>query len=276
MPAYGVSDVERVLQMSRGTIRSLIKAGFVSPARGPHREYLFSFQDLIVLRTARALNAAKVSPRRITHSLKQLRERLPAQVPLSGLTICAVGDRVVVQEGSRRWQADSGQYLLALDVSVSGGELSLLVRGAPAVEVDAGEPDAEDWFNQGWELEKVDTARARRAYERALEIEPAHAGASINLGRLWHEAGQLARAERAYRAALERNNEDALLLFNLAVVLEDAGRGKEALPLYEAALAIDPKFADAHYNLALAYEAAGDARRAIRHLGEYRKLTRER
>src|SRR6185436_10715210 len=124
MPAYGVSDVERVLQMSRGTIRSLIKAGFVSPARGPRREYLFSFQDLIVLRTARALNAAKVPPRRITRSLKQLRE----QMPLSGLSIRAVGDRVVVQEGARRWQADSGQYLLDLDVSISGGELSLLER----------------------------------------------------------------------------------------------------------------------------------------------------
>jgi tetratricopeptide (TPR) repeat protein len=270
MPAYGVNDVERVLQMSRGAIRSLIKAGFVSPARGPRREYLFSFQDLIVLRTARALNAAKVPPRRITLSLKQLRDHLPEQVPLSGLSIRAVGDRVVVQEGNRRWQADSGQYLLDLDVRMAGGELSLLERGASAPA--SHEPDAEDWFNRGWELEKEDAARARHAYERALELDPAHTGASINLGRLWHEAGDLARAERAYRVALQRNARDALLLFNLAVVLEDAGRGAEAVPLYEAALAIDPKFADAHYNLALAYEAAGEARGAIRHLGEYRKL----
>jgi len=271
MPAYGVNDVERVLQMSRGTIRSLIKAGFVSPARGPRREYLFSFQDLIVLRTARALNAAKVPPRRITLSLKQLREHLPEQIPLSGLSIRAIGNRVVVQEGSHRWQADSGQYLLNLDVSVAHGELSLLERSAPIAQEEP-EPDAEDWFNQGWELEKEDIVGARRAYERALEIDPAHTGAGTNLGRLWHETGQLARAERAYRAALERNGNDVLLLFNLAVVLEDAGRSAEALPLYEAVILLDPKFADAHYNLALVYEAAGDPRRAIRHLGEYRKL----
>jgi tetratricopeptide (TPR) repeat protein len=267
MPAYGVSDVERVLQMSRGTIRSLIKAGFVSPARGPRREYLFSFQDLIVLRTARALNAAKVPPRRITRSLKQLREHLPEQMPLSGLSIRAVGDRVVVQEGARRWQADSGQYLLDLDVSISGGELSLLER-AP----EPPSADAEEWFNRGWDLERQDIAKARQAYQRALELDPGHTGAAINLGRLWHEAGELADAERVYRAALARTHDDPLLPFNLAVVLEDAGRGAEAIPLYEAALAIDPRFADCHYNLALAYEEAGNPRGAIRHLGEYRKL----
>src|SRR5689334_880716 len=276
MPSYGVADVERVLQMSRGTIRSLIKAGFVSPARGPRREYLFSFQDLIVLRTARALNAAHVPPRRITRSLKQLRDRLPDQVPLSGLSIRAVGDHVVVQEGGARWQADSGQYLLDLDVSVAGGELSLLERSA-ADDTHSDEQshaDAETCFDRGWELEKHDAAGARAAYEQALELSPHYTEASINLGRLWHEAGELARAERVYRDALKQDATDPLLRFNLGVVLEDAGKRAEAIALYLSALALDPKFADCHYNLALAYEAAGDAKRAIRHLAEYRKLTR--
>lgn len=275
MPAYGVADVERVLQMSRGTIRSLIRAGFVSPARGPRREYLFSFQDLIVLRTARALNAANVPSRHITRSLKQLRSHLPDQVPLSGLSIRAVGDRVVVQEGKRRWQADSGQYLLDIDVSVAGGELSLLERAPAPSRVDAEEPprvDAEDWFSRGWDLEKEDSVQARESYRRALELNPAHSGAAINLGRLLHEARELALAERVYRAALQHRPDDPLLLFNLAVLVEEVGRGTEAIALYEAALAIDPRFADCHYNLALAYDAAGDRRRAIRHLGEYRKL----
>lgn len=270
-PAYGVADVERVLQMSRATILSLVKAGFVSPARGPRREYLFSFQDLIVLRTARALNAAKVPPRRITRSLKQLRDHLPERMPLSGLSIRAVGDRVVVQEGARRWQAESGQYLLDLDVSVADGHLSVLERPAPAPAV---EDDAQGWFQKGWELEREDPAGARAAYERALVLDPAHADAAINLGRLCHEAGELDRAEGVYRAALEFNLRNAVLLFNLALVLEDAGRRSSAIELYEAAIAADPKFADAHYNLALAYEAAGNARSAIRHFGAYRRLVK--
>src|SRR5437016_1016018 len=83
MHQYGVRDVERLLRLPRSTIRSLVNAGFVSPERGPRKSYLFSFQDLIVLRTAQALAAAKVPPRRITKSLKQLRRHLPDAMPLS-------------------------------------------------------------------------------------------------------------------------------------------------------------------------------------------------
>jgi len=296
MREYGVREVERVLQISRSTILGLIKAGFVSPTRGPRREYRFSFQDLIVLRTARALTAAQVSPRRITRSLKELRRHLPSAMPLSGLSIRAVGDRVVVQEGNQRWQAESGQYLLELDISVADGELSVLARSTDEPDNvkdwfarGSGEPDsakdwfargsdepdnAEDWFARGWELEEDDAEQARRAYEQALQLDPAHSGATINLGRLLHKAGERLEAERVYRAGIRHSGKDALLLFNLAVLLQDANRDAEAIRIYEAALQEDATLADCHYNLALAYEATGDPKRAIRHLGEYRKLLR--
>ena len=74
---YGVRDVERLLRLSRSTIRSLIGAGFVTPTRGPRGAWRFSFQDLIVLRTAQALVDAQVPARRITRSMRELRRRLP-------------------------------------------------------------------------------------------------------------------------------------------------------------------------------------------------------
>ncbi|HEX6267859.1 MAG TPA: helix-turn-helix domain-containing protein, partial [Burkholderiales bacterium] len=112
MHAYGVREVEKMLRLPRSTIRALVDAGFVSPARGPRRAWRFSFQDLIVLRTAQALAGANVPRTRITRSVRELRRHLPASMPLSGLSICAVADRVVVKEGQTRWQAESGQYLL--------------------------------------------------------------------------------------------------------------------------------------------------------------------
>jgi tetratricopeptide (TPR) repeat protein len=210
-----------------------------------------------------------VPARRITRSLKALRRRLPASVPLSGLRICAVGDRVVVAEGCARWQADSGQYLLDLDVSVAGGEL--VVRAREPANGNAG---AEQWFRRGAALERESGERAQAAYERALALDPDHLAARINLGRLLHEAGRLADAERVYRDGVTRGLKDSVLLFNLGVLLEDLGRRNEAIAAYESALRADSRFADCHYNLALAYEAAGNARAAIRHMGEYRKLAR--
>jgi DNA-binding transcriptional MerR regulator len=112
---YGVRDVEKLLRLPRGTIRSLIASGFVTPARGPRGAWRFSFQDLIVLRTAQALADANVPQRRITKSMRDLRRHLPETMPLSGLSIAAEGDRVVVRDGSSRWQAESGQYLLGFD-----------------------------------------------------------------------------------------------------------------------------------------------------------------
>src|SRR5258706_15786252 len=106
----------------------LVDAGFVSPARGPRNAWRFSFQDLIVLRTARALADAKVPARRIARSMKALRRQLPQSMPLSGLSIAAEADRVVVREGTRRWQADSGQYLLAFEESPTDGSLRVLER----------------------------------------------------------------------------------------------------------------------------------------------------
>src|SRR6266581_7183317 len=128
MHPYGVRDVEKLLHLPRSTIRALIAAGFVSPVRGPRSAWRFSFQDLIVLRTAQSLADANVSQRRITRSVRELRRHLPDAMPLSGLSICAVADRVVVREGDSRWQAESGQYLLAFDGDPADGSLSVVER----------------------------------------------------------------------------------------------------------------------------------------------------
>ena len=266
MTGYGVGDVSRLLGMPRSAIRALVHAGFVTPYRGARGEYRFSFRDLIVLRMARALRAARVPPARITRSLRALRRRLPASAPLSGLRIRAVGDRVVVAEGAAAWQADTGQYLLDLEVRVEGGALAVAAR----------EPlrDAEHWFERGVAAETAQPAEAAAAYERALALDPGHLAARVNLGRLLHESGRLEAAERAYRAGLPRTGGHPILLYNLGVLLEDTGRRREAVGVYRAALAADPRLADCHYNLALSYEALGDARGALRHMAEYRRLSR--
>jgi tetratricopeptide (TPR) repeat protein len=195
---YGVSEVEKLLQLPRSTIRSLIKAGFVTPARGARGTWLFSFQDLVVLRRARALIAAKVPSWRVARAMKELRR-----------------------------QAESGQYELGFE-SVPKTASLVPARNAPQAD-------------RGYEL---------------------------------YKAGRLKEAEAAYREALEAQGGDPVLLYNLGVLLQDLDRGKEALGAYQAALRGDPALADGHYNIALLYEALGRPKEAIRHLAQYRRLTR--
>jgi tetratricopeptide (TPR) repeat protein len=267
MHSYSVQDVERVLRLSRSKIKGLIDGGFVTPARGPRRQYRFSFQDLIVLRTARALTEANIPTRRVRRALDELRQHLPETAPLSGLSICAVGERVVVRDGPSRWQVDDGQYLLAFDVVVEQGELHVVERE----ELEQA-PETRDWFGRGLELEGSDAAGARAAYERAVDGDPTNLAAWINLGRLLHEQGKLEDAESVYRRGLTACGPDALLSFNLGVLLEDLRQPAAALEAYQSAVSEDPNLADCHYNLARLYESFGKPQHAIRHLGQYRRL----
>jgi tetratricopeptide (TPR) repeat protein len=286
MHSYGVRDVEKLLRLPRSTIRSLVEAGFVSPRRGPRNAWRFSFQDLVVLRTARALAEAHVPPKRITRSIRELKRQLPQAMPLSGLSICAVGDRVVVREGEARWQAESGQYLLALE-SDAAGTLRMIEPGAAAAAaahaarsphqaVERARPCAEDLFAAAEAHEASDREAAVRLYARAIAADPALVDAHVNVVRLLHELGRLDAAERACRAALTTCGDEPLLHYNLGVVLEDRGRAEDAAAAYEAALRMDPDFADCLHNLALLAERMGRHRDAIRHMARYRRLALDR
>jgi tetratricopeptide (TPR) repeat protein len=174
-----------------------------------------------------------------------------------------VADRVVVKEGGSRWQVDSGQYLLALDVDPAGGSLTVMERPGPG---------ADDWFEQALALEGKDTDAARRAYERAIAADASHLSAHVNLGLLLHEQRRFAEAEAAYRFGLSTCGGDPVLHYNLGVLLEDLDRKDEALEAYEQALRGNPQFADCHYNLALLCEDLDKPAKAIRHMAQYRRL----
>ena len=272
MRSYSVRDVQRLLRLSPDTTRNLIKAGFVKPARGARREYRFSFQDLIVLRTARALLDANLPPQRIRRSLERLRRELPQSVPLSGLSISAVGEHVVVREGESRRQVDSGQYLLGLDVSVENGVLHVVEQRQAPSEPPPAATLPRDWFAQALALESSDPDGALAAYRQAVAEDPLNAAAWTNWGRLLHEQGRTQQAAEVYTRALAQAGPDPLLLYNQGVLLEDLGHPEAALEAYQTALAEDPDLADCHYNLARLYESLGKPQHAIRHLGQYRRL----
>jgi tetratricopeptide (TPR) repeat protein len=242
-------------------IRKLSQAGFITPpaARG---KTSYTFQDLLVLRVAGALKAARISTPKIAAALEKIRSALPSgQIP--AIALAASGRDLAVREGVREWEA-SGQYALPLMVGAKAGEVAELrrTRDVPVASL------AHDHFRRGHTLEETDVVAARAAYLAALTVQEDHLEARINLGRLLHLDGQLEAAERLYRQA---RSSSALLSFNLATLLEDLEREEEAVAAYREALAQDPLLHDAHFNLSRLHEKANRPREALRHLLAYRR-----
>ena len=129
-----------MLGLSRTIVAGLIAEGFVAPTRGPRNEWRFTFQDLMLLRTAHALQASKIPPRKILRSLARLKATLPRELPLTGLRITAIGADVAVRDRNGQWQADSGQLLMDFDVAPLAGSVAFLARDTspPAAARRAG------------------------------------------------------------------------------------------------------------------------------------------
>jgi tetratricopeptide (TPR) repeat protein len=275
MKGYGTGEVAQILGLSQAQVRSYVRSGFLEPERLPGGRLRFSFSDLVFLRTAKGLLDAGLSARRVRRSLGRLRAQLPPGRRLTGLRVAVHGEDVVVADGDALWDADSGQALFDFGVAELARRVAPFARRAfYEASRESEELSADDWFALGCDLEATAAEEAMEAYARALEQAPGHVDAHVNLGRLLHESGDAARAEPHYRRALTLDGRNATAAFNLAVALEDLGRGREALETYRRALTLDPESVDSHYNAAHLCVRLGETAAALRHLQQYRKLTR--
>lgn len=271
---YTTRDVARVLDLPVESVRRWARSGLLEIERGPRNEYRFSFQDLVLLRTARDLEAAEVPPGRVRAALREVRDQLPDDRTLSSLRVRADGGRVVVDDGRAAWRPETGQLVLDFEVAELAARIAPLEAAGEVNPVPSGERTAEAWFDLACEHEASNPRLAGELYQRALEVDPALADARVNLGRLLHEEGRLTEAREAYERALATTPDHPTAAFNLGVVLEDLGEAEAAVAAYRQALDVDPDLADAHYNLARLHEEGGDRPAALRHLRSYHELVR--
>lgn len=289
--SFTLKDIEGTFGVSRGTVASLTRAGLLEPIKGSRGERKFSFQDVVLIRTADSLKKANVPPRRVTRALQRLKAWSQDR-PLSGVRIAAVGNGVVVSEAHRQWEVETGQLVMELQPSRSQPGAVLSIQSARKGENRANDRaedrasdrtasdrtdtgvDAGTWFQLGCQLEAQDMRKAEQAYRRAIAIAPDYADPYLNLGCLLTEAGRVQEAESLYRDAVAAIGDEPLLHFNLGVTLEDLERYEDALRSYHRCIDIAPDMADAHFNAARLHEQLGDAHRAIRHFNQYRKYCR--
>jgi tetratricopeptide (TPR) repeat protein len=276
MKAYSTREVADLIGISEKRVRGLVRSGVVAPQSSVGGRFSFSFQDLVLLRTAKGLDDAKLPPRRILNALKALAAQLPADRPLSAVRVQVDGNRVIVRDNSTSWEPESGQTVLDFSVREIGEKVAPLARESIQQALHAAE-SPDELFRAALESEQIGSnADAEKAYRAVLETEPAHVAAKINLGRLRHIARDLKEAERLYRDALDLEPNHPTARFNLGVVLEDSGATGDAIEQYLEAVRLDPRVADVHFNLARLYQQAGDEQAALRHFSRFRALTRDR
>jgi tetratricopeptide (TPR) repeat protein len=270
---YTIRDVAQLLDLTESQVRGWVRSGFLDPRRGPRREYRFSFQDLVLLRTARSLIQQSVPPARVKVVLQRLRAQLPRGRPLTGVQIQVDGDQIVVNDGEQRWEPESGQARFDFEVAELARRVEPLARAqAEAATADDEAMTAEDWFDLALDLETVAPLQAKDAYRRALELEPLRTDARMNLGRLLIEEGRMSSADAHFRLAEMIAPEDPVPAFNRAVTLEALGQLEAASDSLRRAITAEPTFREAYLALARIQERLGDRRAALRTLTQLKRI----
>ena len=269
MKLFTTGEAAKIVDLSGSRVRSLARAGFLAPSRGRRKQLEFTFQDLLLLKTAKGLLNSRVPLKNVIRMVSSLKRQLPDDQHLARIKIYADGRRVVAWDGRARWQPDSGQFVFNFDAQEIAQKIKM---PRPAPKPSKQNLTAEHWFNLAVELESTSVHDAERAYHMALDLNPKMADAHVNLGRLYHDAKKCDKAEAHYRAAAEHAPNDPTPYFNLGVLMEDLRRLDEAMRAYSQALEHDSSFADAHCNLGLLLESMGNKAKAIAHLRAARKI----
>ncbi|MCL4223601.1 MAG: tetratricopeptide repeat protein [Myxococcales bacterium] len=268
--SYSARHAAQLIGLPESAVRSCVRAGIIGGADLPVR---LSFRDLSALRTLKALVAGGVPLARARRQLSELVRRMPTGTSLAELPLEA-------RDGHVWMRGDAAPLIgqLPLPFTPAPPPPSGELRDLPARPVEPPAPapalTADDWFERALALEESEPSAAIDAYRRSLRLRPDCVEAWINVGRLHAENGEPDAATECFSTAVKLDPGDATAVYNLGVVAQDAGREQDAIYLYSRALELDPGLAEAHYNLATLFDQSGDSRAAIRHINEYRKLTR--
>jgi len=281
--SYSARHAAQLIGLPESAVRSCIRDGLVGmPGTVPAQ---LTFRDLSALRTVKALVDAGLPFPRVRRELVQIQLALPDGTSLAELTIEARGGEVHVRgpAGPRVGQLalpfdEPGLAAEPADAGGPGGPGGVIRELPRPSEAPALAPvapaTADQWLSRALQLEERDPVAAIDAYRRSLRLRPDCTEAWINLGRMFAESGDTGAAHECFSSAIELDPDDATAYYNLGVIAQDAGKEADAIGMYRRALELDPHLAEAHYNLATLFDQSGDSRAAIRHINEYRKLTR--
>jgi tetratricopeptide (TPR) repeat protein len=264
---YSREDVRRMLGISEQQLRGWERQGLV---RDPE---VFSFKDLIGLRTLLKLRENRISTQKIGLAVASLKKKVAGvEHPLSELKFLPEGRRLSVQVAGQRMEPISGQILFDFDSTQRRDVKSFPTE--PPVSRASLEREAEFWFQRGLELEErgAPIEETISAYHKSVTLNPHAAGAWVNLGTIHYRLRRYRDAETFYTRAIDADPGYPLAHFNLGNLHDEEGRLEKAEESYSRALRLNPHYADAHFNMALLCERRSEMLKAVHHWKLYLKL----
>lgn len=259
---YAAAEVTRLTGLSAARLRRLDREGVVAPSSESGGRRVYTFRDLVLLRTVQALLDRKVKIGVVVAAVQALRAKLPGAVQsLAELRILSDGDRVVVRSESEIYEPLTGQLLLDFEVRDLRDDVVRVLR--PQQEVERKKL-AMDLYAAGCDLDEdpATVDEAVNLYELALRADPTLALAYTNLGNIRYRQGSEEAAVDLYHRALDLDPAQPEALYNLGFCLLHRGQAAASIAFFEGATASNPRFADAHLYLAMAHELIGDRRGA--------------
>jgi tetratricopeptide (TPR) repeat protein len=268
---FSAKEVEKLLGLEVSKLRSLDKAGIVSPSGLRKGKRAYTFSDLIALRATHDLLKQEVKLREVARAIAALRKTLPRVTrPLQELRITSDGRKVIVRSQGSAF-TPAGQLLFDFSVDTLERDVVRVLRPETA---DARARTAYDLYLRASKLDESAERyqEARELYERAISLDPFLAIAYTNLGNLLFRTGDQSAAELLYCRALEIDPKQPEARYNLGYLMLERSKYAAAIDHFQSAVHLDPQFADAHFNLAMTYQAVDDHERARRYWKKYLEL----
>lgn len=114
----------------------------------------------------------------------------------------------------------------------------------------ANPSDAEVWHQLSTINGRLGAiSEANECCRRALDIQPEHYEARVNLGNVLYSQGKFEEAATQYQKAIQINPNNPGARSNLGNLLGEMGKYDEAAASYQAAIQLDPDFTIAYQNL---------------------------
>ena len=156
MHEYSQEDLRRLFGLPAAVIAALVGARYIAPTRAQGKTG-YSFQDLLILRTAAALKAAKIENAKIVAALGFIRSSLPPGSLLTTLALAA-SDNTSSIAGVQGWEDSSERRPPALPPSKGAVGKGMNSRPSrPAAHLQA-----ESHYARGHSLEETDVAASSR------------------------------------------------------------------------------------------------------------------